>query len=210
MIKKLMIKLAFLLYGISAIPMVRNVCRLVIVRLDGGWYWSKAIRRLYKTYHGITVGYGTYGGAFDLEKIPPGTAFGRYCSIAKNVWVFNGNHPKEYFSTHPLFYNPALGYVKADRIKRNSLSVGHDVWIGANTIILPAVNQIGNGAIVGAGSVVTKNVAPYHIVAGNPARVIGVRFADEKLNKLELQRWWQYDRSKLIAEKQNLEEILQN
>lgn len=210
MLKRLMIKAAFLIYGISAKPIVRKICLFVILKLDGGWYWSKTIRRLYRQYHGITVGYGTYGGAFDLEKIPPGTIFGRYCSIAKNVWVFNGNHPKEWFSTHPLFYNPALGYVKTDMIKRERLSVGHDVWIGANSIILPAVKQIGNGAIVGAGSVITKNVAPYHIVAGNPARVIGVRFAEENLNKLERQQWWQYDQSQLLAEKENLEKILQN
>jgi acetyltransferase-like isoleucine patch superfamily enzyme len=65
-----------------------------------------------------------------------------------------------------------MGYVKRDMLDRPKLYIGHDVWIGANVIILPGCYKIGNGAIIGAGSIVTKDVPPYAIVAGNPSRLI--------------------------------------
>lgn len=76
-------------------------------------------------------------------------------------------------------------------LDRGETLIGHDVWIGANAIILRGV-KVGNGAIVGAGAVVTKDVEPYAIVGGIPARVIRYRFEKAVIQKLEELQWWQY------------------
>lgn len=76
------------------------------------------------------------------------------------------------------------------------MNIGNDVWIGRNVIVLPGVS-IGNGAVVGAGSVVTKNVEKYSIVAGNPARPIRYRFTSEQIEKLEKIKWWDWDIAKI-------------
>jgi acetyltransferase-like isoleucine patch superfamily enzyme len=70
------------------------------------------------------------------------------------------------------------------------LSIGNDVFIGHNAIILPTVEQIGDGAIIGAGSVVHKDVAPYAVVTGNPARVVRYRFSEKTIAQLLESRWW--------------------
>lgn len=77
------------------------------------------------------------------------------------------------------------------------LTVGHDVWIGANAIILPGCCNIGNGAIIGAGSIVTKDVPPYSIVAGNPARMIRMRFPQQVIASLEASEWWLLSKAEL-------------
>lgn len=154
---------------------------------------SRLLREIFKKDHGIEVGYGTYGGCFDEIKIPSGVTFGNYCSIAEGVKIFRTNHPIDSFTSHPLFYNPIMGYVKEDRLERPPLVIGHDVWIGANVIILPSVSYIGNGAVIGAGSILTKDVEPYTKVAGNPARVISKRFNENQIEILENLQWWNRD-----------------
>lgn len=94
--------------------------------------------------------------------------------------------------------NPIVGYVKEDMLERPSLTIGHDVWIGERAIILPSVTSIGNGAIIGAGSIVTKDVEPYSIVAGNPAKKIGKRFEDKVIHRLEESEWWLLKKDELI------------
>ena len=122
------------------------------------------------------------------DSIPNGTVIGNYCSFAPGIKIFNGNHGIEWASTHPFLYNVLLGMVQKETINRHALEVGHDVWIGANAIILPSVKKIGNGVIIGAGSVVTKEVKPYSIVAGNPAKLIRYRFDAKDINILETKR----------------------
>jgi len=177
------------------------------VKNEGGPAFSPTIRQYYKKKHGITIGYGTYGGCFSPRNIPPGTNFGNYCSIAQDVKIFRANHPLKYFTMHPLFYNPSMGFVKTDQLSRPSLSVGHDVWIGASSIILPSVHFIGNGAVIGAGSVVSKDVLPYSIVAGNPAKFIRFRFTPDIIDKLEQLQWWNMSKEDLIRQKNLLESI---
>ncbi len=177
----------------------------IVVLLDGGWYWSPTLRRIYKRVHGIDIGYGTYGGALNVMRIPRGTVFGRYCSTGLNIRVFNANHPKAYFTLHPMFYNPDAGCVSKETIARTSLKVGNDVWIGESVIILPGVRRIGDGAIIGAGSVVTKDVEPYTIVAGNPAVVKSKRFDDDVVEKLQQSRWWELDKDQLFSRRGEFE-----
>lgn len=177
----------------------------MVAWIDGGYFWSRTLRDIYKKYHDIEIGYGTYGGAFNLKRVPPGTVFGNYCSTGNNIYILGGNHPKSYFTLHPLFYNPKAGYAQADGLERTRLVVGHDVWIGECAIILPRVRSIGDGAIIGAGSVVTKDVRPYTIVAGNPATVKGVRFPAEVAEKLQRSKWSELDREELVRRKDAFE-----
>jgi serine acetyltransferase len=86
-----------------------------------------------------------------------------------------------------------LGYVREERRKRTRIEIGNDVWIGQNAIILSGVNKIGDGAVIGAGSIVTKDVPDFAIVAGNPAKVIRCRFDEAVIRKLKEERWWDRD-----------------
>lgn len=177
------------------------------MKKEGGQAFSYSIRKYYAETHNIKIGYGTYGGCFH-PTIPSGTIFGNYCSVAQGIKIFRANHPLFYFTTHPLFYNPRMGYVKRDMLERPQLIVGHDVWIGANAIILPGCTRIGNGAIIGAGSIVSKDVLPYAIVVGNPAKIIKMRFSEEIIEKLETIQWWNWDKEELIKNKEFLENIV--
>ena len=96
-------------------------------------------------------------------------------------------------STHPFFHREEFGFFRKENNTQQNLkkrTIGHDVWIGQNTLILPKVKTIGNGAIIGAGSVVTHDVEPYSIVAGNPAKLIKYRFSKEEIEQLEQSEWW--------------------
>ena len=177
-------------------------------RCDGGAAFSGRVRKLYAEIYRIRIGYGTYGGCFDTDKIPPDVTFGNYCSIASGVRIFRANHPSDRFTTHPLLYNPVMGFVDRDMLVRPPLEIGHDVWIGANAIVLPGVSRIGDGAVIGAGSVVTKDVEPYEIVVGNPARPIRKRFGDAQIAALEKSRWWEMDRRELAGNVEKLDALL--
>lgn len=161
-----------------------------------GEYWSYLLRKIYKDFYGIQIGIGTYG-CFRQEKYKYVT-FGNYTSIADGFEFFPRDHPKDYSSLHPLFYNKKFGLLNEDKVKFEKLKIGNDVWIGKNVMVTSKCNCIGNGAIVGCGSVVTKNVEPYTIVAGNPAKIIGKRFDDDTIKLLEDSSWYNLSRDELI------------
>jgi acetyltransferase-like isoleucine patch superfamily enzyme len=108
------------------------------------------------------------------------------------------NHPSRGFiSAHPAFYSTArqaqITFVDKDYFSEfKRVTIGHDVWIGTRSIIMGGVS-IGNGAIIGAGAVVTKDVPPYAVVAGVPAKVVRYRFDAEEIEKLEEIKWWDRD-----------------
>jgi virginiamycin A acetyltransferase len=179
-----------------------------ISRKEGGQMYSSSLRLIMKKQYGIEIGYGSYGGCFSPKSVPPGVSFGNYCSIAPEIRIFRANHPKDTFTSHPLLYNPTAGYVKKDMLDRPKLSIGHDVWIGEWAVILPSVNKIGNGAMIGAGSIVTKDVEPYTIVAGNPSKVIGRRFNDTQIEELEKTSWWNLKKDELILKVDEFNKII--
>lgn len=124
------------------------------------------------------------------------TNIGKFCSIASNVTIGGGSHPFDWVSTSPVFYSGRnifkSNFSNTDYNPFKTTTIGNDVWIGSNTIVKSGV-QVGDGAIIGMGSVVTKDVEPYAIVAGNPARFIRSRFANKTVNELLQKKWWDYD-----------------
>ena len=128
---------------------------------------------------------------------------GKFCSIACGAkFLFtSGNHSMKSLSTYtfPIFYEEWGLDVKDIRSawdNKGDIVIGNDVWIGYEAVILSGVT-IGNGAIIGARAVVTKDVPPYTIVAGVPARPIRKRFDGETIAKLEALRWWDWDEEKI-------------
>jgi acetyltransferase-like isoleucine patch superfamily enzyme len=124
------------------------------------------------------------------------TSIGKFCSIANEVLIGLGNHPLDLFSTSPLFYrrnNPlqiSLITKDVDLIEYKPISIGNDVWIGTCSIIMDGIS-IGHGAVVAANSVVTKDVPPFAVVGGVPAKIIKYRFPAEKAEKIISSKWWE-------------------
>lgn len=159
------------------------------------------------------IGYGSYIGS-DCQII--NTAIGRYTSIAPGVKVILGQHPSNTFvSTHPCFYSlrkqSGFTYVSQqlfneykwiDKERKISIIIGNDVWIGTNVMIMAGV-KIGDGAIIASGAVVNKDVEPYGIYGGVPAKIIRYRFSNEEIKYLLNLKWWDKDEN-WIKEKANL------
>lgn len=124
---------------------------------------------------------------------------GAYCSIAPGAMVGGfGEHPSRWLTTHPSFYSTrgpnAICFVRNDASfgEHIPVTVGNDVWIGARATILDGVH-IGDGAIVAAGAVVVKDVAPFEVVGGVPARRLRMRFEPEVIRSLLARPWWTLD-----------------
>ena len=138
----------------------------------------------------IHIGLYSYG-CFDFGRISGGTTVGRYCSFAPTSRVQTRNHPMSYLTMHPVLYDPNLGGVATDNVPIDAVHIGDGAWLGANAVILPSVRSIGRGAVVGAGAIVTRDVPPYAIVVGNPARVLRMRFDQATIDAIEATRWWE-------------------
>jgi len=133
---------------------------------------------------------------------------GNYCSIGPNCVIGLGNHPVDFVSSSSFFYQTGnLHYTK----EQLDVNIGHDVWIGANTTILNGVH-IGTGAIIGANTLVNRNVPPYAIYGGVPARLIKHRFSPEIIEKLLTLKWWELDENLLLSKSSlmnNIESFLE-
>jgi acetyltransferase-like isoleucine patch superfamily enzyme len=126
---------------------------------------------------------------------------GKFCSIGSNVKIGIGSHPINMVSTHPSFYANNKGFETfADRMyyseNEGNIIIGNDVWVGSDATILNNV-KIGNGAIIALGSIVTKDVPDYAIVAGAPAKVIKYRFNENEISFLNDVKWWDFEKKKL-------------
>lgn len=166
---------------------------------------STALRRQFAD-RGVTIGLYSYG-CFDLARVPAGVTIGRYCSVAPSAHIFLRNHGVGFLGLTAYLYNEALGVVDESRIAPATLAVGDDVWIGHNAILLPGVGSVGRGAVIGAGAVVTRPVPPYAIVAGNPARIVRMRFDPATIAAIDATRWWEGtpdDLRRLVRERPGL------
>ena len=127
---------------------------------------------------------------------------GKFCMIASGVtFIMNGaNHKIDGISTYPfsIFRNgwESVTPEISDLPYKGDTIIGNDVWIGANTTIMPGIN-IGDGAIIATNSTVTKDVAPYTIVGGNPAILIRKRFSDKMIDELLEMQWWNWSIEKI-------------
>ena len=183
-------EMLFNLYELDKSRLRKLIVKLLL-RLEGGQFYSKTVRDIYSHYHGVEVGMYTQGAFSASCSLDRHTRIGRYCSISANVAVMNRNHPMEFKSTHAFFFNPALGVCKEDLVAYTPLEIGNDVWIGHGAIIHPHVRRIGDGAVIGAGAVVNKDVPPYAVVTGNPSRIVRYRFSKKVIEELIASRWWE-------------------
>lgn len=161
------------------------------------WLIKKIIKKIwrFKNRHNFTF----IGVDFDISRVEVGKMtygklnvvalsdenmlhIGNYCSIGPNVFfLLSSDHHTDYISTFP--YKVKLGFQKEEACSKGDIIVDDDVWIGYNVTILSGVH-IGQGAVIGAGSIVTKDVPPYAIVCGNPAKIIKYRFDSDLIKAL--------------------------
>lgn len=126
---------------------------------------------------------------------------GSFCSISDHVFIGGAEHPMDWISTSPVFQNtchsgPQKRFAKFNVPKTRKTFIGHDVWIGHGVTIKQGV-VIGDGAIVGSNALVTKDVPPYSVVGGVPAKVIKYRFPADVIECLERVKWWNLPEEKI-------------
>lgn len=128
---------------------------------------------------------------------------GKFCSIARHVRINAVEHPLERLTTHKVSYRPNeyfrfLGLDDDFRARRMAkpVTIGHDVWLGHGAVVMPGIT-VGSGAVIGASAVVTRDVAPYTIVAGTPARRLRDRFPPEIAARVQALAWWDWPLDRL-------------
>lgn len=161
----------------------------------------------------VTLGRGSYTGNFDIPFFDGNSQNvnvlgGRFCSLATNIlYLIGGNHPMKSVSTSPLdvgfIVNGIFGAVRSGlkpliniRYNPRQIIFGNDVWIARDVTIMGGV-KIGNGAVIGANAVVAKDIPPYAIAVGNPARVVKYRFDEETIKKMLAVKWWNWSLEKI-------------
>jgi len=155
------------------------------------------------------IGEFTYGHPIILEFGNDGKlVIGKFCSIAAGVKIFlGGNHRIDWISTYPFsaWKNqfPGAVNIEGHPATRGNVVIGNDVWLGHSSTIMSGVS-IADGAVVGANAVITKDIGPYEIWAGNPARLIRKRFSDLHINMLLETKWWELEKFKIDFLVQNL------
>lgn len=128
------------------------------------------------------------------------TDIGSFTSISTDCYIGGTSHPTDWVSTSPVFHK--WENIMKKNFARNEFeifkrtTIGNDVWIG-NRVMIKAGVKIADGAVIGMGSIVTKDIGPYEIWAGNPARLIRKRFEDETIDALEKMKWWEWDDNKI-------------
>lgn len=188
-----------LLYvGVASPSAKRRRLKRVLARVPESEREQARFKRRYPRYE---YGIGSYGVP-DVKDFHEGTSLkiGSYCSIASGVLiVLGGQHRTDWVTTYPF---PArldeARHIKGYGGSRGDVVIGNDVWLCTNSTILSGVT-VGHGAVVAAEAVVTRDVQPYSIVAGNPARVIGWRFDAETREALIATKWWDWPKDEIAS-----------
>lgn len=152
--------------------------------------------------HGFLMSLGAFSYVSGATRDTLKMKVGRYCSIARGVNIVSGNHPIEAVTTNPFFYGhyhkrhmPEVVSVHETIPFTRDLGIVHvenDVWIGGYCVLKGGI-RIGNGSVIATGSVVVKDVPPYMIVGGNPAKIIRPRFDEKIIEILLATEWWRLD-----------------
>ena len=128
---------------------------------------------------------------------------GNYCSIASGVKIGQAQHSISYITTYDAIASVNTGYQMFDK----PTVIGNDVWIGDNAVLMQGI-VIGDGAVIGAASVVTHDVPAYAIVAGVPARVMRYRLREDQITKIQDSKWWMEDIKEAKCKVKELEQVL--
>ncbi len=146
----------------------------------------------------LIKGKGSYGSVIRRGTMNTVT-IGNYCSIAEGCICDGGfGHNTKFITTYPFsVFKPECSHLVGHPTCKGNITIGNDVWIGEGCMIMSGV-KIGDGAVVGARSIVTKDIPAYAIAAGSPAKVVKMRFTDAQIGKLLLIRWWDWDETKII------------
>ncbi len=189
---------------------IKQKAYLINTRLEGHNYIGK--KAFLKN---CSIGYGSYlQNGCDITD----TDIGRFTSIGSGVKTVIGSHPTEKaVALHPALntYDNITGfsYVKKNSCREQQVcrtKIGPDVWLGSDVRIMGGVN-IGAGSVIGTGAIVTKDIPPYSINVGIPAKTIKYRFSDEQIEKLLAMKWWEKDEQWIrthIDDFENVEEFL--
>ena len=143
---------------------------------------------------GVAIGRYSYTGANTILKT---AEIENFCSLSWNISATGNRHDYLKLTAHPIAQLSSFGLVEENEPhEKRIIRIGSDVWIGANACIMPGV-QIGDGAVIGAGAIVTKSVPPFAVVVGNPARIIKYRFSETQIDDLLRIRWWDWPEERL-------------
>lgn len=167
------------------------------------------IRAKFKRKYNIEIGLYSYG-CFSRDRIDRNTTIGRYCSFSQTSAVFNRDHGISFITTAPHLHNQELGVVKEAAIEFVTCDIGDDVWVGQNAVITASARRIGRGAVIAAGAIVTRDVEPYTIVMGCPARAVRRRFPQKIIEKIEESRWWEWSTGELKRRISETPEMIYN
>lgn len=151
----------------------------------------------------ITIGSNTTinGPGTEFYSIHHPITIGNFCSIARGTAILEYNHNAECITSYFIKYRVFGEKFGADIVSKGAIYIGNDVWIGTQSTILTGVT-IGDGAIIAANSVVSKDVPPYAIVGGTPAKVLRYRFDDDIIAKLVELKWWNWNIEKIELNKE--------
>jgi chloramphenicol O-acetyltransferase type B len=177
-----------------------NVLRVITKLL-----WDSVVSKFVTPSSRVQIGANTYGNPKVITTHDGRVIIGKFCSIADDVLIVGDNHSYRKISNFPLTWWSEN--VKGISLKEPTLSknrkespivIGNDLWIGAGAIILPEV-KIDDGAIIGAGAVVSHDVPAYAVVAGVPARILRYQFNPHQIAQLKKIAWWDWNEDKIIA-----------
>lgn len=162
---------------------------------------ERSLAKFKRKYPHYVIGNNCYGLPIVKQSHPQAKLkIGSYCSIASNVQIFlGGGHRTDWISTYPFpaFYESA-SHIENYCTTKGDVIIGNDVWLCANCIILSGVT-IGDGAVVANGAIVTKDVPPYAIVGGNPAKLIRWRFDEPTRNAVQATAWWNWPEQEILS-----------
>ena len=176
----------------NRLPLKEKFLSLATV-MEGGQMYSRTLRAVLSEQYGVHAGDYSYGSLLTPGLADRGTTIGPYASVGPNVRRIGASHPLSSLTLHPFWYNPSLGLVDGESdVTRSGCEIGPDVWIGANVVILPGCARVGTGAVIGAGTIVTKDIPDFAIVVGNPARQISSRLSAVQQAALISRSPWSY------------------